>query len=252
MHAQIGMAIQRAQLRDRPGIAQGRVRVHLGRGAADGALDDPHAGAADGELAADPAELAPGQAGEQDVGAEPPLVPRGAGGNLIGGQGRQVEQADHRLPLIAEHVAGNVVQHGRAPRFLPQEGGEELAHARAAIRVGQARRLLPPIIGVHLQPARRRVEAGVQPGDAGISHQAHEMPLLQELGRRRVERRIALGEGEGAVPWQRSTDLDVGGVEGLRAQPFDRVVVEFLDMHGDRSPCWVGPLRWAVVLTNYQ
>ena len=71
-----------------------------------------------------------------------------------------------------------------------------------------------------------RREAGLEPRDAGVFHQAHEAGLGQEGRALRVEAGIPLGEGESAVPGDGLARLQMGVAEGFGAKAFDRVAVE--------------------------
>ncbi len=172
----------------------------------------------------DPIELTPGWSSEIDVGAEPHAVPGRSGLGFQFGQARQVQQAHHRPALVAEDVAGDVVELWDATRLAAQICGQEGRHARPPGR-------LEHVLGRggvwrhDRQHAVVRVERRAQGGGAGVFHQAHEMEFRQPGRVRRVERRVALREGEGAVPWQGAAWFHLGLLDRLGGQALHGITV---------------------------
>ena len=82
---------------------------------------------------------------------------------------------------------------------------------------------------------RARVEAGAQAREAGVRHQAAEVALRQPGGRRRVEGRVALRQGEAAVVRQALARGERHLLQRLRAQALHRVAVDGFDAHGGRD-----------------
>ena len=134
VHAQFHVPVERAELSNRINIALCCLRVHLGRGTAGRALQDPQYGSANLQLAPDPTPLSPGgRPAEPDVGAKAPPVPAATDLRLVVPQTGQVVQTDHFRGLIGEHVPGDVVEAWGATRLLPQIGRQEFTDARSTL-----------------------------------------------------------------------------------------------------------------------
>src|ERR1700744_6448019 len=124
MHAQLNLPVHRALLLYRPRVALRRHRVHLGRRTAHDRLRHAQHRAAELDLLADPAPLAPGRrAGEPDIGPEAPAMAAGAHPGLIVAQAGDVDQAHHLATLVAEAVAGNIVEDRLAADLVAQVVG---------------------------------------------------------------------------------------------------------------------------------
>ena len=143
----------------------------------------------------------------------------------------QVDQADHLLALVAEHMARHMVEPRLAPRFLvpdtppgtrrcaPPGLGQRVLHHRAAVRRPDR------------QEPGARIEHRAQQGDPRVPLLAHEVVLRQPGRRRRVEPGIALRQGEGAVPRDAAAFFHRGGLDGLGRQTLHREAVQILDSH---------------------
>ena len=77
-----------------------------------------------------------------------------------------------------------------------------------------------------------RVEPGAEQRNPLVPQQAHEVVFRQEFRCGRVERGIAMRQGEGAVPRHGAAGFHAGLFQGFRGQAFDRVAIQAFDAHG--------------------
>ena len=220
------MPIRPHQLAHRVGVPLGRRRIDLRRVAPPGPLDDPQRRTTHLHQPIDPVVLGPRRRpAEINVGPKPHLVPHLPQFALERPQARQRQQAHRRLQLIAEHMPRHVMKHRRAPRFIAQERGQERPDPRPTLRRQRRCPHPAPIRRLDRQHALMRIESRPQPGDPLVLQQAHEVRLVPEHWRRRVEPRIPLCQGKRPVPRQRLPRLEIDPLQRLRRQPLHRIPI---------------------------